>query len=57
MPSLIPPRPTLKEEVEEEFSLLVIEMIHCSQCGEYHPPDLHLSPVTVFEDDDEPAEA
>jgi len=57
MPSLIPTRSTLRQEVEDEFSLLVVEMVHCSRCGEYHPPDLHLAPFSAFEEDDEPAEA
>jgi hypothetical protein len=57
MASLIPTRPTLHAEVEEEFSLVALEMIHCDLCGDYHPPELHLAPISVFEDDDEPAAA
>ncbi len=57
MQSLIPTRPTLRQEVEEEFSLVALDMVHCDLCGDYHPPELHLAPFTAFEDDDEPAQA
>ena len=56
MTSLIPTQPTLHHEVEEEFSDLQLEMIHCEWCGGYHPPDLHLARYSAF-DDEEPAEA
>ncbi len=56
MASLIPTRPTLHEEVEEEFSNIQLEMVHCSLCASYHPPELHVTRLDIFEDD-EPAEA
>jgi hypothetical protein len=56
MASLIPTRPTLRREVEEEFSQLQLEMVHCDWCGSYHPPELHIAPFSEL-DDDEPAEA
>ncbi len=56
MASLIPTRTTLRDEVEEEFSHVQIELVHCEVCGEYHPPELHLTRYAAF-DDDEPAEA
>ena len=56
MASLIPTQPMLHREVEEEFSDLQLEMIHCESCGGYHPADLHLSRYEAF-DDEEPAEA
>lgn len=57
MASLIPTRPTLREEVEQEFGDLALEMVHCTLCGEYHPPEIHLAPVGVWDDGEEPAEA
>ena len=57
MPSLIPTQPTLHREVEEEFSNLQLEMVHCDLCGSYHPPELHLAPYSAFDDDEEPADA
>ena len=57
MASLIPTRPTLREEVEQEFSELALEMVHCSLCDDYHPPEIHLAPVGVWDDVDEVAEA
>ena len=56
MASLVPTQPMLHHEVEEEFSDMQLEMVHCELCGEYHPPELHLARFTVF-DEDEPDEA
>ncbi len=55
MASLVPTHPMLSEEVEEEFSDLQLEMVHCELCGSYHPPELHLARFTAF-DDEESAE-
>jgi hypothetical protein len=51
-----PPRPTLHEEVLEEFAELALELVQCRLCGDYHPPELHLTRATLF-DDEEPARA
>ena len=56
MASLIPTRPTLHKEVEEEFSNIQLEMVHCSLCDSYHPPELHIARFDVFAAD-EPAAA
>jgi hypothetical protein len=56
MASLVPTQPMLHHEVEEEFSDMQLEMVHCELCGDYHPPELHLARFTVF-DEEEPAEA
>jgi len=56
MASLIPTNPALKHEIEEEFGELQVELVHCELCGDYHPPELHLTHASLFEDD-EPAEA
>ena len=56
MASLIPTHPALQHEIEEEFRELHVEIIHCELCGDYHPPELHLTRSTPFEDD-EPADA
>ena len=46
------PRPTLHEEVLEEFADLALEIVQCRLCGDYHPPELHLTRSSLFEDDD-----
>jgi hypothetical protein len=56
MASLIPTHPALQHEIEEQFGELQIEIVHCELCGDYHPPELHLTRYSAFEDD-EPAEA
>jgi len=56
MASLIPSNPALHLEIEEEFGDLQLEIVHCELCGDYHPPELHLTRSTLF-DDEEPAEA
>jgi hypothetical protein len=56
MASLVPTHPTLRHEIEEEFSDLQLEMVHCDLCGDFHPPELHLARCGDF-DDEEPAEA
>ena len=52
-----PPRPTLHEEVLEEFAELALELIQCRLCGEYHPPELHLASALPYDLSDEPPEA
>jgi hypothetical protein len=52
-----PPRPTLHEEVLEEFAELALELVQCRLCGDYHPPELHLAPALPFDLSDEPPEA
>ena len=56
MASLNPTQTTLRHEVEEMFSDLQLEMIHCESCGSYHPPELHLDRYIAFDDED-PADA
>jgi hypothetical protein len=56
MPNL-QPRPTLHEEVLEEFAELALELVQCRLCGDYHPPELHLAPPLPFDLTDEPPEA
>ena len=46
----------LQNAIEETFEGLKLEMIACELCGDYHPPELHLTRPTLF-DDEEPAEA
>ncbi len=41
--------PDLHEEVLLLFRDAQLEMIHCSLCGDYHPPELHLAPITPFD--------
>ena len=48
--------PDLHEEVVLLFRDVQLEMVHCTFCGDYHPPEIHLSPVTLFDDSD-PEEA
>ncbi len=40
-------------ELHETIVLLFrdaqMETVHCSLCGDYHPPELHLSPITPFD--------
>jgi hypothetical protein len=46
----------LDEAVEELFQDLQLELIACEACGDYHPPEIHLSPITPY-DAAEPEEA
>jgi len=46
----------LYEAVEELFQDLQLELIACEACGDYHPPEIHLSPITPY-DATEPEEA
>jgi hypothetical protein len=55
MASLIHTDPALHLEIEQEFGDLQLELVHCDVCGDYHPPELHLTRATLF-DDEEPAE-
>jgi hypothetical protein len=48
--------PDLHEEVVLLFRDAQLEMVHRSLCGDYHPPELHLAPLTPFDDCD-PEEA
>jgi hypothetical protein len=52
MASLIPTNPTLHLEIEEEFGDLQLEIVHCELCGDYHPPELHLTRSALFDDGD-----
>ncbi len=56
MARLIPTHPAVQSEIEEEFGDLQLELVHCELCGDYHPPELHLTRATLF-DDEEPADA
>jgi hypothetical protein len=46
----------LVEAVEELFQDVQLELIACEACGDYHPPEIHLSPITPY-DATEPEEA
>ncbi len=48
--------PDLHEEVVLLFRDVQLEMVHCSLCGDYHPPEIHLSPAAAFDPSD-PQEA
>jgi len=56
MANLIPTRPTLHQEVEEEFRQFQLDMLACESCGDYHPEGLHFLDITPL-DPEEPAEA
>jgi hypothetical protein len=56
MTSLDATKPALQHEIEEEFGEMQLELVQCELCGDYHPPELHLTRCTLF-DDDEPAGA
>ena len=43
-------------EVLDLFSDVQLEMVAFESCGSYHPPEIHLAPITAF-DPDEPEEA
>jgi len=54
---LIPNRDQdLHDHVAELFSDLQIDLIACETCGDYHPPEMHLSRITPFDQID-PEEA
>jgi hypothetical protein len=46
----------LYDEILELFSDVQLEMVACEMCGSYHPPEIHLAPITAF-DPPEPEEA
>ncbi len=48
--------PDLDSLVAETFSDLQLDLIACEACGDYHPPEIHLSSITPF-DPSEPEEA
>jgi hypothetical protein len=48
--------PDLKAEIETLFSDVQLESVACEACGDYHPPEIHLRPMTPF-DPSEPEEA
>ncbi len=48
--------PDLQAEIAATFSNLQLECIACEACGDYHPPEIHLRPVTPF-NPNEPEEA
>ena len=48
--------PDLHEEVVLLFRDVQLEMVHCSLCDSYHPPEIHLSPAAAFDPSD-PQEA
>lgn len=54
---LIPNRDQdLHDHVEDMFSNLQLDLIACESCGDYHPPEMHLSPIVPFDQID-PEEA
>lgn len=44
--------PDLHNEVLQLFSDVQIEYLHCEICGDYHPPELHLRPITPIDPTD-----
>ena len=52
MASLIPMRPTLHEEVEEEFRQFQQSLVACDVCGDYHPPSMHGTDAIPFDPQD-----
>jgi hypothetical protein len=52
MASLIPPNPALQHEIEEQFTEIQVDLVHCDLCGEYHPPELHLTRCALLDDED-----
>ena len=55
--SLIPDHDQkLHLEVLELFSDVQLELIACEICGSYHPPEIHVAPITPY-DHSEPEEA
>ena len=47
--SQIPDRDeALHLEVLDLFSDVQLEMVACESCGSYHPPEIHLAPITAF---------
>ena len=34
-------------DIAEEFGDLQLEIVHCELCGDYHPPELHLTRATL----------
>jgi len=48
--------PDLEIEIATMFSDVQLECVACEACGDYHPPEIHLRPVTPF-DPSEPEEA
>jgi hypothetical protein len=48
--------PDLHEEIVLIFRDLQIETVRCELCGDYHPPELHLRPITPIDPTD-PEEA
>jgi hypothetical protein len=37
--------PDLHEEIVLMFREAQLEMVQCSLCGDYHPPDIHIAPL------------
>jgi hypothetical protein len=54
--SLNAKHPDLQEEITLLFRDLQVEIIACDLCGSYHPPEMHLQPITPFDPAD-PEEA
>lgn len=42
--------------IQTMFNDLQLELVACEMCGDYHPPEIHLRPITPF-DATEPEEA
>jgi hypothetical protein len=39
--------PDLHEEVVHLFREVELELVHCSMCGGYHPPEMHIQPTDL----------
>ena len=36
----------LYDAIEQLFSDVQLDIVACEMCGDYHPPDVHLQPLT-----------
>lgn len=46
----------LDDAIQKLFDDVQLELVCCELCGDYHPPEIHLAPVTPY-DVSEPEEA
>jgi hypothetical protein len=46
----------LDDAIEKLFEDVQLEIVCCELCGDYHPPDIHMQPITPY-DGAEPEEA
>ena len=39
----------LDDAIEKLFNDMQLELVCCELCSEYHPPEIHLAPVTPYD--------